>query len=126
MAIERSTAAVVGFVGLSVPTFLPEVLPAVEVGWRLDPAVWGRGYATAGATAALDEAFTTLDLPEVCSICQSDNLASVRVAERVGMRLDRPVVIPANDRRGVLDAKLFVMTGGEWREHRGAARSFRG
>ncbi len=105
-----------GFAGLSVPTFLPEVLPAVEVGWRLDPVVWGRGYATEGASAALDEAFTTLGLPEVCSICQSDNRASVRVAER---RLDRPVVI-RNDRRGSLDAKLFVASRYEWPERRAA------
>ena len=36
------------------PTFLPEILPAIEVGWRLDPDVWGKGYATGGASRALD------------------------------------------------------------------------
>src|SRR5690606_25368227 len=60
VAEERATGRVIGFVGLSVPRFLPEVLPAVEVGWRLHPDVWGRGYATEGVTVALDEAFTTL------------------------------------------------------------------
>ena len=34
IAVERETDRIIGFVGLSVPTFLPEVLPAVEVGWR--------------------------------------------------------------------------------------------
>lgn len=33
--IERSSGALIGWAGLSVPDFLPEVLPAVEVGWRL-------------------------------------------------------------------------------------------
>jgi RimJ/RimL family protein N-acetyltransferase len=114
VAIERSTQRLIGYVGISVPTFLPEVLPAVEVGWRLDPSVWGKGYATEGATAALDEAFGVLGLQEVCSIPQADNPASVRVAERLGMRLDRTVTIPANDRRGELEALLFVITGAEW------------
>jgi len=41
IAIERTTGTVVGYVGLSVPMFLPEILPAVEVGWRFDPDHWG-------------------------------------------------------------------------------------
>src|SRR4030095_16482069 len=43
--------ALIGFVGLSVPGFLPEILPAVEVGWRLAPAAWGQGLAHGGAAA---------------------------------------------------------------------------
>ncbi|WP_237552257.1 GNAT family N-acetyltransferase [Streptomyces sp. SID5789] len=42
-----------GFTGLSVPNYLPEVLPAVEVGWRLGRAHWGQGMATEAAAAAL-------------------------------------------------------------------------
>lgn len=62
IALDRHTERVVGYVGLSVPTFLPEILPAVEVGWRFDPNVWGQGYASEGAQAALHEGFTTLGL----------------------------------------------------------------
>lgn len=114
LVTERATNRLVGYAGLCVPMFLPEVLPAVEVGWRFDPDVWGRGYATEAARAALDEAFTTLGLAEVCSIPQSDNLASVRVAERIGMHRDRVVTIPANDQRGELAADFFVMTRPDW------------
>ena len=32
-----------GFTGLSVPEFLPEVLPAVEISWRLGRQFWGQG-----------------------------------------------------------------------------------
>ncbi len=114
LAIERSTDRVVGYVGLSVPMFLPEVLPAVEVGWRFDPDVWGRGYATEAARAALDQAFTTLGLAEVCSLPQTENASSVRVAERLGMRLDRIATIPSNEQRGALAAALFRITREEW------------
>jgi RimJ/RimL family protein N-acetyltransferase len=114
VATERASGRALGFVGLSVPRFLPEVLPAVEVGWRFDPDVWGRGYATEGATAALAEAFTTLQLDEVCSIPEGVNVASVRVAERLGMRLVRPVVIPPDDRRGRVDALLYAISRDDW------------
>ena len=58
----------IGFVGLSIPAFLPAVLPAVEVGWRLRSDVWGRGLATEGGRAALELAFGPLRLDRVISI----------------------------------------------------------
>ncbi len=110
----RGGGPVIGYVGLSVPTFLPEILPAVEVGWRFDPTFWGQGFASEGATAALTEGFTTLGLDEICSLPQSENPASWAVCERLGMRHDRSVVCPANDRRGAVDARMYVMRAAEW------------
>ena len=43
IAVLDATQEPIGYVGLSVPMFLPEILPAVEIGWRFDPDVWGRG-----------------------------------------------------------------------------------
>ncbi len=117
IAIEKKTDEVVGYVGLSVPMFLPEILPAVEVGWRFDPGHWGRGFATEGAQAALREGFTTLGLDQITSVPQVGNPASARVADRLGMRLERTVKIPANDRRGELLGHLYVTTNGEWLSH---------
>jgi RimJ/RimL family protein N-acetyltransferase len=114
MAREREDEYLIGYVGLSVPTFLPEILPAVEVGWRLAPTSWGFGYATEGATAALDEAFSTLELSSVCSLPQADNSRSVRVAERLNMRLVRQVGIPANQRRSEVVARHYEISRGEW------------
>jgi RimJ/RimL family protein N-acetyltransferase len=109
-----ATGRLIGYVGISVPRFLPEILPAVEVGWRLDPFAWGKGFATEGASAALDQAFTTMGLDQVCSIPQSENPPSARVAERLGMRLARHVTVPANERRGQIDALLYEIRREEW------------
>lgn len=115
LAVERTSGRTLGFVGLSVPTFLPEILPAVEVGWRLEPAAWGKGYASEGARAALQEGFTTLGLERICSLPQSVNPASCRVAERIGMHRERTVCIPPTPLRGAVDGELYWLTRDAWR-----------
>jgi RimJ/RimL family protein N-acetyltransferase len=114
LAIERATDRVVGYVGISVPTFYPEILPTVEVGWRFDPDVWGLGYATEGARAALDQAFGPLGLERVCSLPQAENTASVAVAERLGMERLRTVTLRGNERRGPVNVAEFWITADAW------------
>lgn len=75
-----------GFAGLAVPAFLPDVMPAVEVGWRLAREAWGRGLATEAGRASLDHAFGALGLASVISIIADGNQRSVAVARRLGMR----------------------------------------
>ena len=115
---ERASARTIGFVGLSGPRFMPEILAAVEVGWRLDPDAWGRGYATEAATAALDGAFGVLELDEVCSIPQVGNDPSVRVAEGLGMRRVRDATLAATDLRAAVQAHVYAIGAGEWRARR--------
>jgi len=114
MARERQGERLVGYVGLSIPTFLPEILPAVEVGWRFAPTAWGNGYATEGATAALVQAFTTMGLLTVCSLPQSDNPRSCRVAARLGMRPSAEYVLPADARRGDITVVDFEIDRDTW------------
>ncbi len=71
--VERSSGDLMGWAGLSVPDFLPEVLPATEVGWRLGSRYWGRGYATEAATASLDWGFEELGLIS-CSASSSPTM----------------------------------------------------
>ena len=86
-AVEvKQTGALAGFVGLAIPSFLPEVLPAVEVGWRLARRHWGHGLATEGARASMAHAFGELGLRQVISIIDPGNGPSIRVAERLGMQ----------------------------------------
>jgi RimJ/RimL family protein N-acetyltransferase len=74
-----------GFAGLAVPSFLPAILPAVEVGWRLAREAWGRGLATEAARASLDWGRRELGLRHVVSVISPGNERSVRVAEKLGM-----------------------------------------
>lgn len=84
---RREDGALLGFCGLAVPGFLPQVLPAVEIGWRLRRDAWGHGYATEAARAALAAGWHDLALAQVISIIHPDNERSMAVAERLGMRV---------------------------------------
>ena len=82
--IDRASGAMIGWAGLAVPHFLPQILPAVEVGWRLAGPFRGRGLATEAGAAALEFGFTTGGLERIVSIYEPDNVASGRVMERLG------------------------------------------
>lgn len=85
VAPREDEDGLLGFCGLAIPSFLPEVLPAVEVGWRLAQASWGAGYATEAATAAVAWGFGELGLERVIAIVDPANAPSLRVAEKLGM-----------------------------------------
>ncbi len=82
---EIGGAAFIGAVGLSVPRINFHFMPCVEVGWRLAPAYWGKGYATEAAAASLDFGFNNAGLAEVVSFTAEANKRSREVMERLGM-----------------------------------------
>jgi RimJ/RimL family protein N-acetyltransferase len=88
----RDTGEFIGFIGLNVPRFEAHFTPCVEIGWRLAAEHWGRGLATEGARAVLDQAFHPLRLPEIVAFTTTANLRSRRVMEKLGMAHD-----PADD-----------------------------
>jgi RimJ/RimL family protein N-acetyltransferase len=91
-AVEiRATGQLAGFTGLNTPYLLPEVLPAVEIGWRLGRQFWGRGIATEAARAALDFGFTDRGLDRIVSIHKVGNDTSGRIMQKLGMQLDREI-----------------------------------
>jgi len=94
---ERDGGRLVGEAGLQL---LEQRGPEVEIGWVLDPDVWGRGYATEAARRWLEVGFADLALDRVIATILPANAASQAVASRLGMALD--------GRRHVHDAEHLI------------------
>lgn len=86
----------IGFCGLSEPAFLPEILPSVELGWRLRRSAWGKGLATEAAGAVADWAFDALSIQRLVSVIHVDNAPSIALAKRLSMSQERRTVVPTS------------------------------
>ncbi|HEV2858510.1 MAG TPA: GNAT family N-acetyltransferase [Solirubrobacterales bacterium] len=56
-----------------------------ELGWVLRPEAHGKGYAAEAAAAVLQWGFERFDPPYLTAMIRPDNVASIAVAERLGM-----------------------------------------
>jgi RimJ/RimL family protein N-acetyltransferase len=81
---ERESGRLVGDVGLSPAEGEPGV---IKVGYTISPDAQGRGYATEAVGALVDYAFDELDFDIVRAYASEENEPSIRVAQKVGMRL---------------------------------------
>jgi RimJ/RimL family protein N-acetyltransferase len=61
----------------------------MELGYRLKRNTWGRGLATEGSRALLEQAFSAWGCPKICARTLAGNLASRRVMEKAGLTLER-------------------------------------
>ena len=68
----------------------------LEIGWVVARAFWGQGYATEAAAACRDHAFGSLGRDRVISLIAPENVASIRVAEKIGELYERDVDIGAS------------------------------
>lgn len=83
-----------GFTGLSMPEFLPEVLPSVAISWRLGSQFWGQGYASEAAHATLEFALQDRGIDRVVSINRMGDDASENVSRKLGMVSERQTAHP--------------------------------
>lgn len=89
--IERSTNALLGYCGLELTPNLTE-RPEIALGYRLARVFWGQGYATEAATAVLEQA-RLLGLKRVVATVYPHNHNSLNVARKLGMHLEREVML---------------------------------
>jgi ribosomal-protein-alanine N-acetyltransferase len=80
--ILKSTGEQIGFAGLK---YLDE-LGEIDVAYRLLPAYWGQGLATEAALASVRYGFVDLGLKRIIGLVMPENIASVRVLEKAGLR----------------------------------------
>lgn len=87
-----------------------------ELGWCLDPAYGGHGYATEAVAAVIRLCFEDLGLRRVTASCFADNEASWRLMERLGMRREAHTLRESLHRSGGwLDGMDYALLADEWR-----------
>jgi RimJ/RimL family protein N-acetyltransferase len=75
----------------------------VELGWMLSREHWGHGYATESALALRDWGLAERSLTRLISLIRPGNDRSIRVAEKIGERYEREIVM------GGLPARLYAL-----------------
>jgi len=93
-----------------------------EIGYTLSRAYQGRGIASEAVSCVLEYAFVTLGLHRVIAITDCENVASVALLERLGLRCEghfrQNVWLKGKWR----DEFLYAMLREEWRSTRGTNR----
>ncbi len=85
--IEKETKSFIGWCGLRLyndMTFNNKT-NFYDIGYRLLPKYWGKGYATESAKACLNYAFSTLNLNTIYGITEKENAASHAVLLKIGL-----------------------------------------
>ena len=95
--VERGTADVIGYCGLSRFPGRCATPDEAEIGFRLVRPRWGRGFATEAAAAVRDHAQGALRVPRLIALIDPANVASVRVVLKLGFRYERDAMLPGYD-----------------------------
>jgi RimJ/RimL family protein N-acetyltransferase len=127
-ATEKSGGRPLGWFGITPPSSTGldrAAIATAELGYRLFPAEWRRGYATEGARRLVRRAFTELGLDRVVATTMTVNIASRRVLEKAGLSLVRtfyaqwPTYIEGAEHGDV----VYEIAGQDWRPATSRARA---
>ena len=80
---EKNSTALCGLVFYRYKNKYAEVL---ELGCKLNPNVWGKGYATAGARLLMQYLSQNFPAHKYVAFCDSENGASERIMQKLGMQ----------------------------------------
>lgn len=86
-----------------------------DIGYELAPAHWGHGYATEAMNALVEFGFRQLGVHRIWAWCIAENIGSVRVLEKLGMRLEGRLRENEYFKGRWWDTLLFGLLEGEWR-----------
>ena len=96
-----------------------------EIGWGLGVEYRGQGYATEAARALMDYGFNSLGLHRIYADTSTDNLASWRVMERLGMRREALLKGSVYEEGKWSDQYIYGMLADEWRDIGASGCEFR-
>ena len=112
--IEKRTGRWIGRLGPWYPGGETGGWPGAEIGWGLIASAQGQGYASEGASAAIDWTFETLGWNHIIHCIHKDNAPSIRLAERLGsVRQRENALLPAPFNVRV---DIYGQTRDEWRQ----------
>ena len=78
----------IGFIGMDSPDWVASFTPCHEIGWRISPLYWGKGYATEASKSVLDYALNVMNLKEIVAFAVPENVQSINIMEKLGMKRD--------------------------------------
>ena len=111
--IERADGLLIGNCGIRINDL---ALREANIGYELNPDVWGRGCASEAARAILRFGFAELGLHRVWAECVAENTASARVLAKLGMRREAHFRELQWFRERWWDGYIYAMLDHEWRE----------
>lgn len=74
-----------------------DVLADVDVGFAFLPQFWMKGYAFEAASAVIDQGKKTFGIQRIVGITTPDNIGSIRVLEKLGLRFEKMIKLSANE-----------------------------
>jgi [ribosomal protein S5]-alanine N-acetyltransferase len=110
--LERGTGECIGFHLLN----KVQVEGSIQVGYRLFPQFWGRGYATEMSLALLRYGYCDLKLPLITAHAHRDNRASIHVLEKCGLERKEDRVIDHPSYASIGAVAWFERAAEEWLE----------
>jgi len=95
--VEKASGRLVGHCGLLDKDIEGQI--EIELNYMFSPSAWGQGYAVEIGHGLVTYAFEALGLRRLIALIEPDNAASVRVAEKLGLRLEQEIIRPGGARR---------------------------
>ncbi|PAX51033.1 GNAT family N-acetyltransferase [Brunnivagina elsteri] len=102
---ERQSGEMIGRVGC----WQPEGWIGLEIGWTIRRAFWRQGFATEAGKIAIAYAFNELQETHVISLIHPENIASRRVAKKLGEKLQASTEVMGKE------ALVFGISHEEWK-----------
>lgn len=80
------TQEFIGFIGMAWQDWESPYTPNTDIGWRLKKSAWGKGYATEGAKACIENAHKLFGLKKIISVASIKNSNSIKIMKKIGMQ----------------------------------------